>query len=155
VEYLSERYSTFWNLHFWRALPLKSEKLTFESAPRLIWGGSTLLADRYRPGQARNTPSPPARASRQRGISYVNLRFFSYEFTPVHTRRLWGGKEPGFTELVALNPQPSTLNPQPSTLNPQPSTLNPQPSTLNPQPSTLNPQPSSLNPQSSTLNSES
>ena len=33
------RYSTSWNLHFWRILPLESEKLTFAIAPRLILGG--------------------------------------------------------------------------------------------------------------------
>ena len=32
-------YSTSWNRHFWRVLPLKSEKLTFAVAPRLILGG--------------------------------------------------------------------------------------------------------------------
>ena len=55
-------YSTSWNLHCWRALPLKSEKSTFAIAPRLILGGldppkhaqrgasSTSLAGRHEQG---------------------------------------------------------------------------------------------------------
>ena len=37
------RYSTSWNLQFGRVLPLKSEKLTFAIAPRLILGGGQVV----------------------------------------------------------------------------------------------------------------